>query len=66
VLLLLLQAAQRRVCIAMDDSVHSQHAVSWLEQHVLRSRDEVHVVVVALPVPYPVSSLFFVCICCRW
>jgi hypothetical protein len=39
----------------MDDSVHSQHAVSWLEQHVLRSKDEVHVVVVALPVPYPVS-----------
>ncbi|KAF6251544.1 hypothetical protein COO60DRAFT_1704738 [Scenedesmus sp. NREL 46B-D3] len=48
------EAPQRKVCIAMDDSVHSQHAASWLQQHVLRSRDEVHVVVVALPVPYPI------------
>jgi hypothetical protein len=33
---------------------HVLVVVSWLQQHVLRSKDEVHVVVVALPVPYPV------------
>ena len=48
------QAAPRRLCVAIDDSVHSQFALDWLQRHVLRSGDEVHVVVVALPVPYPV------------
>ncbi|KAF8068226.1 hypothetical protein HT031_001912 [Scenedesmus sp. PABB004] len=44
----------RRVVLALDDSVHSQYALAWVQQHVLRSGDEVHVVVVALPVPYPI------------
>eukprot|EP00878_Enallax_costatus_P005041 GHUV01005301.1.p1 GENE.GHUV01005301.1~~GHUV01005301.1.p1 ORF type:complete len:255 (+),score=93.35 GHUV01005301.1:104-868(+) len=48
------QGPLRRVCLAIDDSVHSQYALTWFQQNVLRSRDEVHVVVVALPVPYPV------------
>jgi hypothetical protein len=39
----------------MDDSVSSQHAFEWMECTLLRDGDEVHVVVVALPVPYPVS-----------
>jgi len=40
----------------MDDSVSSQHALEWLESTLLRNGDEVHIVVVALPVPYPVSA----------
>lgn len=51
---------QRKVCISMDDSVNSQHALDWLEHSLLRNGDEVHIVVVALPVPYPVS---FICMC---
>lgn len=47
---------RRKVCIAMDDSVSSQHALEWLESTLLRNGDEVHIVVVALPVPYPVSA----------
>lgn len=51
----LLLQPRRRVCISMDDSVSSQHALEWMERCLLREGDEVHVVVVALPVPYPVS-----------
>jgi hypothetical protein len=40
----------------MDDSVHSQHTLNWVQEGLLRSGDEVHIVVVALPVPYPVSQ----------
>jgi hypothetical protein len=40
----------------MDDSVNSQHALEWLERCLLKNGDEVHIVVVALPVPYPVSG----------
>lgn len=39
----------------MDDSVNSQHALEWLECSLLKDGDEVHIAVVALPVPYPVS-----------
>lgn len=38
----------------MDDSVNSQHALEWLERCLLKNGDEVHIVVVALPVPYPI------------
>eukprot|EP00882_Tetradesmus_deserticola_P001213 GHRQ01001311.1.p1 GENE.GHRQ01001311.1~~GHRQ01001311.1.p1 ORF type:complete len:392 (+),score=155.98 GHRQ01001311.1:166-1341(+) len=48
------EAPQRKLCIAMDDSAHSHYAAAWLQQHLLRSADELHVVAVALPVPYPV------------
>lgn len=41
----------------MDDSVNSQHALEWLERSLLKNGDEVHIAVVALPVPYPVSVL---------
>lgn len=51
----MLPQPRRRVCISMDDSVSSQHALEWMERCVLREGDEVHVAVVALPVPYPVS-----------
>lgn len=43
----------------MDDSVSSQHALEWLERSLLRDGDEVHIAVVALPVPYPVSGISF-------
>lgn len=44
----------RRLLLALDDSVHSQYGLTWLAGHLLRPGDEVHVVVVALPVPYPI------------
>jgi nucleotide-binding universal stress UspA family protein len=47
---------RRKVCISMDDSVNSQHALEWLERALLKDGDEVHIAVVALPVPYPVSA----------
>lgn len=34
--------------------MHSQHALSWAATHLLRPGDDVRVLVVALPVPYPV------------
>lgn len=50
----------------MDDSVSSQHAFEWMERTLLRDGDEVHMVVVALPVPYPVSlSSPFPCLRCK-
>lgn len=53
---IIITQGKRRVCISMDDSVHSQHTLNWVQEGLLRSGDEVHIVVVALPVPYPVSQ----------
>jgi len=47
---------QRKICLSMDDSVHSQFAMNWMLNSLIRAGDEVHVVVVALPVPYPVGT----------
>lgn len=60
---LFLLVQPRKVCISMDDSVNSQHALEWMEKAVLRKGDEVHVVVVALPVPYPVSAFLIWSLC---
>eukprot|EP00879_Flechtneria_rotunda_P002541 GHRR01002740.1.p1 GENE.GHRR01002740.1~~GHRR01002740.1.p1 ORF type:complete len:388 (+),score=116.25 GHRR01002740.1:178-1341(+) len=48
------KAGPRKLCIPIDDSVHSQYALTWLQQHMLQNGDQVHVIVVALPVPYPI------------
>jgi len=40
--------------LAVDDSVHSTHALTWLLHHQLSAKDELHCVCVALPVPYPI------------
>lgn len=45
----------RHVVISLDDSVHSQYALSWASSHLLRAGDTVTCLTVALPVPYPVS-----------
>ncbi|GBF97957.1 hypothetical protein Rsub_10630 [Raphidocelis subcapitata] len=47
----------RVVVLAVDDSVHSSHALDWAAAHVTDPRDELHVVCVALPAPYPVSPI---------
>mgnify|MGYP001810675239 CR=1 FL=1 len=58
-----LMQPRRKVCISIDDSVNSQHALEWLQGALLRDGDEVHIAVVALPVPYPVSSVYCCCNC---
>jgi hypothetical protein len=42
--------------MSLDDSVHSQYALSWAASHLLRAGDTVTCLTVALPVPYPVSG----------
>jgi nucleotide-binding universal stress UspA family protein len=49
------QKEVRKVLVAVDDSQHAQHALSWSIHNVLGPRDELHIVTVALPVPYVVS-----------
>lgn len=44
----------RTVVLAIDDSPHSSHALDWTVSHLAHPQDEVHCVVVALPVPYPI------------
>lgn len=46
----------RAIVLAVDDSVHSSHALSWVLSHLVAPGDELHCVCVALPVPYPVSQ----------
>ncbi|KAG7667900.1 hypothetical protein Ndes2526B_g01691 [Nannochloris sp. 'desiccata'] len=42
----------RKVLVAVDDSHHAQHAQKWCIENVLGPKDELHIVSVALPVPY--------------
>ena len=42
--------------LTVDDSVHSSYALSWTLKHLLKPKDTLHCVTVALPVPYPVST----------
>ncbi|CAG9463042.1 unnamed protein product [Pedinophyceae sp. YPF-701] len=44
----------RKICIACDESDHSKITRERAVKHFVRPGDEVHVVSVALPVPYPV------------
>ena len=41
--------------VAVDDSDVATKALLWAVQEVVGPSDEVHLVSVALPVPYPVS-----------
>jgi len=47
----------RKVLIAVDDSQNAQHALKWGIENVLGPKDELHIVSVALPVPYVVSYM---------
>ena len=49
-------APPRRVVLAVDASEHSAAASRWYLSHLRQSRDEVHVVSVAPPVPLPVMD----------
>jgi hypothetical protein len=45
------------VVLAVDDSVHSTHALNWVLAHLAHPDDTslvLHCVCVALPVPYPI------------
>jgi len=42
------------VVLAIDDSPHSSHALDWTVSNLAHPQDELHCVVVALPVPYPI------------
>lgn len=44
----------RHVVMSLDDSVHSQYALTWAASHLLRAGDTVTCLTVALPVPYPI------------
>jgi len=44
----------RNVVLTIDDSVHSSYALSWTLKHLLKPKDTLHCVTVALPVPYPI------------
>lgn len=47
----------RKIMVAVDDSEMAQHAQRWAIDNILGSNDELHLVAVALPVPYVVSYL---------
>jgi nucleotide-binding universal stress UspA family protein len=45
----------RKVLVAVEDSEHSKKAERWAIENVLGPNDQLHLVAVALPVPYVVS-----------
>jgi len=50
---------KKRVLVAVDDSDMAKRAELWAIENVLGPEDELHLIAVALPVPYPVSRTFF-------
>lgn len=44
----------RKICISLDDSEPSQYGLVWALDHLVRPGDQVHVVAVAQPVPFPI------------
>ena len=57
-------AGKRKVLVCVDDSDESLHALEWTVGHVMREEDELHLVSVALPVPYDVRFVWYSCCCC--
>lgn len=53
----------RRVLVAVDDSGMARQAQEWAIANVLGPEDELHLVAVALPVPYVVSDAFKMLFC---
>ena len=54
----------RKIMVAVDDSEHAQHAQQWCIENILdASKDELHIVSVALPVPYVVRKLELLLFC---
>lgn len=50
----IIQRRPKRVCIGVDDSPHSEAALQWTLDNVLKPDDTLHLLTVALPVPYPI------------
>ncbi|EFN51655.1 hypothetical protein CHLNCDRAFT_139849 [Chlorella variabilis] len=48
--------ARHKVMVSLDDSETSRTALEWVVQNALGPEDELHLVCVALPIPYPVSA----------
>lgn len=42
------------VCIATDDSSHSNYALVWALENIVKPEDDLHVITVSPPVPYPI------------
>lgn len=49
----------RKVLVSVDDSELARRALDWAVANLLRPEDELHLVCVALPVPYSVGALAF-------
>ena len=47
----------KKVLVAVDDSALARQAQAWAIDNVLKEGDQLHIVTVALPVPYTVSIL---------
>ncbi|KAL4424950.1 hypothetical protein ABPG77_009679 [Micractinium sp. CCAP 211/92] len=47
----------KKVLVALDDSAASRQALEWVVDNALGPKDELHLVCVALPIPYPVSAV---------
>lgn len=48
--------AQRKVMVSLDDSEASRKALEWTVDNALGPQDELHLVCVALPIPFPVVA----------
>ncbi|KAI3423019.1 hypothetical protein D9Q98_010704 [Chlorella vulgaris] len=48
--------AKRRVLVSLDDSEASRQALEWAVGNVLGPTDELHLVCVALPIPFPIVA----------
>ncbi|KAI7840515.1 hypothetical protein COHA_005814 [Chlorella ohadii] len=47
---------RRKVMVSLDDSDTSKKALEWAVNNVLGPNDELHLVCVALPIPYPIVT----------
>lgn len=48
--------ARHKVMVSLDDSETSRTALEWVVQNALGPEDELHLVCVALPIPYPIVA----------
>ncbi|KAL4434290.1 hypothetical protein ABPG75_000731 [Micractinium tetrahymenae] len=46
----------KKVMVSLDDSEASKRALGWAVDNVLGPKDELHLVCVALPIPYPIVA----------
>ncbi len=51
-----LQQEVHKIVVSVDDSDCAKRALEWAIQNSLGPNDELHIISVALPVPYPVGE----------